>query len=109
MERFTSSQMARKASLTLRSMVRSLERKRFLASCCGQRWSRPARRSWRARLPTWRASRPSDVDAVVLEEAAVLGGEHGLDDMVRHLVDRHGFALDDAALADLVAAGDRGR
>ena len=39
----------------------------------------------------------------MLEEAAVLGGEHRLDDMVGHLVDRHGIALDDAALADLVA------
>ena len=39
----------------------------------------------------------------MLEEAAVLGRQHRLDDMVGHLVDRHGVALDDAALADLVA------
>ena len=44
-----------------------------------------------------------EIDAEMIEEAAVLGGEHRLDDMVGHLVDRHGVALDDAALADLVA------
>ena len=39
----------------------------------------------------------------MVEEAAVLGGEHGLDDVIRHLVDGHRIALDDAAPADLVA------
>jgi hypothetical protein len=39
----------------------------------------------------------------MLEETPVLGRQHCLDDMVRHLVDRHGIALNDAALADLVA------
>ena len=39
----------------------------------------------------------------MLEEAAVLGGEHGLDDMIRHLVHGHAVALEDAALADLIA------
>ena len=49
------------------------------------------------------ADQPQKVDAVMLEEASVLGGEHRLDDVVGHLVDRDRFALDDAALADLVA------
>ena len=39
----------------------------------------------------------------MIEEAAVLGGEHRLDQVVGHLVERHGVALLDAALADLVA------
>ena len=39
----------------------------------------------------------------MVEEAPVLGGQHGLDHVIRHLVDRHRIALDDAALADLVA------
>src|SRR5690554_6528753 len=38
----------------------------------------------------------------MLEEAPVLGGQNRLDDVVRQLVDRHGIALDDTALADLV-------
>src|SRR5690606_2893056 len=58
-----------------------------------------------------RAGKPDEVDAEMLEEAAVLGGEHRVDDVRRHLVDRHRIALDDAALADLVAVaveeGDR--
>ena len=49
------------------------------------------------------AEQAEEIDAEMVEEAAVLGGQHRLDDMVRHLVDRHGIALDDAALADLVA------
>ena len=44
-----------------------------------------------------------DVDAVVLEEAAVLGGERRLDERVGDLVERHGVVVQDAALADLVA------
>ena len=49
------------------------------------------------------AEQAEEIDAEMLEEAAVLGRQHRLDDMVGHLVDRHGIALDDAALADLVA------
>src|SRR5690606_22885439 len=59
------------------------------------------------------AQRPGEadeVDAEMLEEAAILGRQHGLDDVVGYLVDRDRIALDDAALADLVAvaveAGD---
>ena len=39
----------------------------------------------------------------MVEEAAVLGREHRLDQSVRQLVDRHRIVLEDAALADLVA------
>ena len=49
------------------------------------------------------AHQAEEVDAVMLEESAVLGRQHGLDEMIGHIVNRHGFALDDAALADLVA------
>ena len=49
------------------------------------------------------AEQAQEIDAEMVEEAAILGGQHRIDDMVRHLVDRHGVALDDAALADLVA------
>ena len=44
-----------------------------------------------------------DVDAEVLEEAAVLGGERGLDQVVGDLLERHGVVVQDAALADLGA------
>ena len=47
--------------------------------------------------------KPDQVDAEMLEKAAVLGGQHRLDDHVGHFVDRHGIALENAALADLVA------
>ncbi len=50
-----------------------------------------------------RADGAEHVDAEMLEEATVLGGEHRLDQMVGHLLERHGVALLDAALADLVA------
>src|SRR5690606_1812559 len=43
------------------------------------------------------------VDAVMLEEAAILGCENRLDDVIGHLVHRHRIALYEAALADLVA------
>ena len=36
---------------------------------------------------------PSDVDAEMVEEAPVLGGEHRLDEMVGHLLERHRIAL----------------
>ena len=57
------------------------------------------------------ADQPEEVDAPMLEEAAVFGGQHRLDDMIGHLVDRNRIAPDDAALSDLVAVpvekGDR--
>ena len=64
--------------------------------------SRPGRRRWRAGSRPARA-RARDVDAEVVEEAPVLGRQHRLDQIVRHLLQRHRVALVDAALADLVA------
>ena len=49
------------------------------------------------------AHRADEVDAEVLEEAAVFGGERGLDQMVGNFLERHGVVVQDAALADLVA------
>ncbi len=49
------------------------------------------------------ARRAENVDAVVLEETAVLGGERRLDDGVGDLLERHGVVMENAALADLVA------
>ena len=57
------------------------------------------------------AERAGDVDAEMLVEAPVLGGEHGLDQVVGQFVERHRMAVLDAAAADLVAVaveeGDR--
>ena len=50
-----------------------------------------------------RAERAVDVDAPVLEEAPVLGGERRLDHRIGDVVERHGVVVQDAALADLVA------
>ena len=50
-----------------------------------------------------RAKRAVEVDAVVLVKAAILGGQHGLDQMVRHLLERYRIVVLDAAIADLVA------
>ena len=50
-----------------------------------------------------RPQRARHVDAEMVEEAPVLGREHRLDQVVGHLLERHGVALADAALADLVA------
>ena len=50
-----------------------------------------------------RAGRADEVDAEMLEEAPVLGGERGLDQIVGNLLERHGVVVQDAALADLVA------
>src|SRR5271155_4327936 len=50
-----------------------------------------------------RAERAVEVDAVVLVETAILGGEHGLDQMVRHLLERYRIVVLDTAGAELVA------
>ena len=50
-----------------------------------------------------RPDQAEEIDAEMLEEAPVLRRQHRLDDLVRHLVDRDGIALDDPALPDLVA------
>ena len=44
-----------------------------------------------------------DVDAEMLEEAPVLGGERRLDQIIRKLLERHGVVAQESALADLVA------
>ena len=44
-----------------------------------------------------------DIDAEMVVEAPVLGGEHRLDQMVGKLVERHRIVVPDAARADLVA------
>ena len=49
------------------------------------------------------ARRAEHVDAPVLEEAPVLGGERRLDDGVGDVLERHRVVVQDAALADLVA------
>ena len=46
---------------------------------------------------------PKEVDAEMLVEAAVLGREHRLDQMVGHFLERHRIVVLDAAAADLVA------
>ena len=50
-----------------------------------------------------RAQRAGDVDAEMLVEAPILGGEHRLDQRVGELVERDRVVMADAALADLVA------
>ena len=57
----------------------------------------------RAGVHRERAQRADDVDAEMFVEAAVLGGQHGLDEIVGILVERHGVVMLDAALADLIA------
>ena len=64
-----------------------------------------------ARIGDQRAHGAGDVDAEMLVEAPVLGGEHRLDQVVGELVERHRVVVLDAARADLVAVaveeGDR--
>src|ERR1700704_2706522 len=49
------------------------------------------------------SERAHDVDAEMLEESPVFGGESGLDHDVRDLVERHRVVAQQAALADIVA------
>ena len=64
-----------------------------------------------ARIGDQRAHGAADIDAEMLVEAPVLGGEHRLDQIVGELVERHRVVVPDAARADLVAVaveeGDR--
>ena len=64
-----------------------------------------------ARIGEHGAHGAGDVDAEMLVEAPVLGGQHRLDQVVGELVERHGVVVPDAARADLVAVaveeGDR--
>ena len=50
-----------------------------------------------------RAERAVKVDAEMLVEAAVLGRQRRLDQMIGHFVERHRIVVLDAAVADLVA------
>ena len=56
-----------------------------------------------ARVLDQRAERAEDVDAEVLEEPAVLGGQRRLDQVIGDLLQRHGVVVQDAAPADLGA------
>ena len=88
--------------MILRWIERSDDRNRFFASC----WvmvEPPCTTSLARAFSTQGAGRADEVDAEVLEEAPVLGGERGLDQMVGDLLQRHGVVVQDAALADLVA------
>ena len=49
------------------------------------------------------AQRAADIDAEMVVEAPVFGREHGLDQMIGELVERHRVVMADAAAADLVA------
>ena len=91
-------------------MVRSLLRNRFLASCWvieEPPWTTPPARA----LVSDGAERAGEVDAEMLVEAPVLGGEHRLDQVIGQLVERDRMVVLDAAAADLVAVaveeGDR--
>ena len=48
-----------------------------------------------------------DVDAEMLVEARILGGERGVDDIRRDFLERDGVVLPDAAPADDLAGLDR--
>ena len=56
----------------------------------------------RARVDRQRTEEPDRIDAQMVPEAAVLGGERGLDQIVRKLLERHGIVVLDAAPADLL-------
>ena len=57
----------------------------------------------RARIDSQRTERADDVDAPMLVEAAIFGGEHCLDEIFRQLIERDVIVVPDAAAADLVA------
>ena len=88
--------------MILRLSERSEDRNRFLASCWVMRRA-ALHHLVGARVLEQRAGSADDVDAEVLEEAAVLGGERRLDQVVGNLLERHGVVVQDAALADLGA------
>ncbi len=88
--------------MTLRSMVRSLLRNRFLASCCVID-EPPCTTPPALRVGDQRARGAGKVDAEVLVEAPVFGGEHRLDQVIGKLVERDRVIMLDAARADLVA------
>ena len=56
-----------------------------------------------ARVHQQRPQRADDVDAVMVEEAAVLGGEQRMDEVGRQLVEGHRVVVKDPATPDLLA------
>ena len=88
--------------MILRSSVRSLFKNKFLASCCVID-EPPCTTPPAFALVTQRAHGAGDIDAEMLVEAAILGRQHRLDQIVGKLVERHRIVVADAARADLVA------
>ena len=100
--RWNSSQSARNASLIFRSIDLSIGEEQVLGELLGQR--RAALHDARsAGIGHQRTRRAYDVDAEMLVEAAVLGGEHRLDKMFGKLFECHRIVVADAAPSDLVA------
>src|SRR6185312_8080441 len=90
-----SSHMARNASLTLRSSVRSLLRNRFLASCCVM--EEPPCTTPPALVLATSARGAGEIDSEMFVEAPVLSRQHGLDQMIGKLVERDRVIMPDAA------------
>ena len=83
-------------------MVRSLVRNRFLASCWRDRRAALAHAAG-LRVGDQRARGAGDVDAEMIVEAAVFGGERRLDQIVRKIFQRNRVVVLDAAAADRIA------
>ncbi len=99
----SSSHSARTSSSTLRSSVRSDVRKRFLASCCVSVEPPSAKRP-ALEIGIGRARHAERVEADVLVEAPVLGGEHRVrhalwQEVERHVVPRRAALGEHAAVA----------
>ena len=82
-----SSHSASTSSSSLRVQVRSEPRNRFLASCCVS-VEPPCATRPRTHVGEGRADHAGGVEAPVLEEAPVLGGDHRIDEMARQQIDR---------------------
>ena len=83
-------------------MVRSLLRNRFFASCWRDRRAALAHAAG-LRVGDERARGAGDVDAEMVVEAAVFGGERRLDQIVRKIFQRDRVVVLDAAAADRIA------
>ena len=97
-----SSQIARNASFTFafeRALVREEQVLRELLRDRGAALDDALRLHVRGE----RAEGAGEVDAEVFVEAPVFGGEHGLDQVVRHFVELDRVVVADAAFAELVA------
>ncbi len=82
-------------------MVRSLERNRFLASCC--EIVEPPCTTPPARALVASARKAGGIDTEVFVKPAVFGRQRRLDQVVRIVFQRDGVVVPDAARADLVA------